>query len=150
MNNSEQVSIAITLSPTQVDEVVRAASQSRVPSISTLIADSLNAPFEPAGGTEVSASIKDATQEPDGVDEEPQVGGYLPVGPPDPRLSRSLLRGLSLLTCFGPDGSARGIVEIAHDAGMSPSTAHRYASTLVELGLLERDPKSRKYRLPGG
>ena len=31
---------------------------------------------------------------------------------------------------------------------MSPSTAHRYAQTLIELGLLERCPKSRKYRLP--
>jgi hypothetical protein len=152
MENSEQVSIAITLSPAQVDEVVRAASQSRAPSISTLIADSLNAPFEPAGGARVSASVKDATQDPDGDGdgEESQIGGYLPIGPPDPRLSRSLLRGLSLLTCFGNEGSARGIVEIAHDAGMSPSTAHRYASTLVELGLLERDPKSRKYQLPGG
>jgi IclR helix-turn-helix domain len=143
MENSEQVSIAITLSPTQVDEVVRAAAQSRAPSISTLIADSLGAPLEPAGRAGVSASANDA----DAVDEESQVGGYLPIGPPDPRLSRSLLRGLSLLTCFGHEGSARGIVEIAHDAGMSPSTAHRYASTLVELGLLERDPKSRKYRL---
>jgi hypothetical protein len=150
MENSEQVSIAITLSPAQVDEVVRAAAQSRAPSISTLIADSLNAPFEPAGGAEVSSSAKDATQDPDGVDEKSQVGGYLPIGPPDPRLSRSLLRGLSLLTCFDHEGSARGIVEIAHDAGMSPSTAHRYASTLVELGLLERDPKSRKYRLRPG
>lgn len=148
MKNSEQVSIAITLSPAQVDEVVRAASQSRVPSISTLIADSLNAPFEPTDGTTVTAS--DTTKDTNGVDEESQVGGYLPIGPPDPRLSRSLLRGLSLLTCFGHEGAARGIVEIAHDAGMSPSTAHRYASTLVELGLLERDPKSRKYQLPGG
>jgi hypothetical protein len=113
MDNSEPVSIAITLSPTQIDEVVRAASRSRAPSISAVI------------------------------------GGYLPSDSDDPRLSRSLLRGLSLLTCFGPDGSARGIVELAHDADMSPSTAHRYASTLVELGLLERDPKSRKYRLPG-
>jgi hypothetical protein len=113
MDNTEPVSIAITLSPTQVDEVIRAASKSRAPSISTVI------------------------------------GGYLPSASNDPRLSRSLLRGLSLLTCFGPDGDARGIVELSHDAGMSPSTAHRYASTLVELGLLERDPKSRKYRLPG-
>jgi DNA-binding IclR family transcriptional regulator len=32
---------------------------------------------------------------------------------------------------------------------MSPSTTHRYASTLVEMGLLERCPKTRKYRLPG-
>jgi hypothetical protein len=113
MHNAEPVSIAITLSPAQIDEVVRAASRGRAPSISTVI------------------------------------GGYLPSESNDPRLSRSLLRGLSLLTCFGPDGSPRGIVELAHDAGMSPSTTHRYASTLVELGLLERDPKSRKYRLPG-
>ena len=112
MDNSEPVSITITLSPTQVDEVVRAASRSRAPSVSTVI------------------------------------GGYLPTDSAAPRLSRSLLRGLSLLTCFGPDGAARGIVELARDAGMSPSTAHRYASTLVELGLLERCPKSRKYRLP--
>jgi hypothetical protein len=133
MDNTEQVSIAITLSPTQVDEVVRAASQSRAPSVSTLIADTLNAPLDAA----------------DRADEGPQIGGYLPSDSNDPRLSRSLLRGLSLLTCFGPDGAARGIVELSNDAGMSPSTAHRYASTLVELGLLERDPKSRKYRLPG-
>jgi IclR helix-turn-helix domain len=76
------------------------------------------------------------------------LGGYLPSDSEDPRLSRSLLRGLSLLGCFASGETARGIVELAHDAGMSPSTAHRYASTLVELGLLERDPKSRKYRLP--
>ena len=42
----------------------------------------------------------------------------------------------------------RGIVELANDLGMSPSTAHRYAHTLVEVGLLERCPKTRKYRLP--
>jgi hypothetical protein len=162
MDKSEQIPIAITLSPAQVDEVVRAASQSRVPSISTLIAASLNAPQRRERGSDSrSASCEDAddrengkdradgAQAPEGVlDEDSQVGGYLPVGASDPRLSRSLLRGLSLLTCFGREGGARGIVELAGDAGMSPSTAHRYASTLVELGLLERDPKSRKYRLP--
>ena len=68
--------------------------------------------------------------------------------PCDPRLSRSLLRGLSLLTGFGPDGAERGIVELAQELGMSASTAHRYAVTLVELGLLERCPRTRKYRLP--
>ena len=163
MDNSEQISIAITLSPAQVDEVVRAASQSRVPSISTLIAASLNAPLTRGPGSGSPSAPTDATDQENGtdrvngapgapedaVDEDSQIGGYLPIGASDPRLSRSLLRGLSLLTCFGRDGAARGIVELAHDAGMSPSTAHRYASTLVELGLLERDPKSRKYRLPG-
>jgi IclR helix-turn-helix domain len=155
MDNSEQVSIAITLSPAQVDEVVRAASQSRVPSLSTLIADSLNAPLAPTnvarsssppGADDELSSANEETE--DSSEDESQVGGYLPVGS-DPRLSRSLQRGLSLLTCFGADGAPRGIVELSHDAGMSPSTAHRYASTLVELGLLQRDPKSRKYHLPG-
>lgn len=113
MTNDQQQPISITLSPAQVDEIVRAASASRSPSVSAL------------------------------------VGGYMPSDVSDPRLSRSLLRGLSILTCFGPDGEARGIVELAGDLGMSPSTAHRYAYTLVELGLLERCPKTRKYRLPG-
>jgi hypothetical protein len=163
MDNSEQIPIAITLSPAQVDEVVRAASRSRVPSISTLIAASLNAPLTREPGSNSSSAQDDdaddrksgkdradGAETPDGeLDEDSQIGGYLPLGASDPRLSRSLLRGLSLLTCFGREGGARGIVELAGDAGMSPSTAHRYASTLVELGLLERDPKSRKYRLPG-
>jgi hypothetical protein len=112
MTNSQRISISITLSPAQVDAVVRAATNSRAPSVSAL------------------------------------VGGYLPVDDRDPRLSRSLLRGLSLLGCFGPDGAERGIIEMAEDLGMSPSTTHRYASTLVELGLLERCPKTRKYRPP--
>ena len=156
MDNSEQVSIVITLSPAQVDEVVRAASQSRVPSLSTVIADSLNAPLVP-NNTARSSSSPGADVEPsstadeaeDPSEDESQVGGYLPIDSSDPRLSRSLLRGLSLLTCFRSDGAPRGIVELSQAAGMSPSTAHRYASTLVELGLLQRDPKSRKYRLPG-
>ena len=147
MDNTEQVSIAITLSPTQVDEVVRAASRSRAPSIATLIADTLSEPRAPEDmprpfPTEASATAG-------GTSERSHPMGYLAVDSANPKLSRSLLRGLSLLTCFGPDGGARGIVELAHDAGMSPSTAHRYVSTLVELGLLERCPKSRKYRLPG-
>jgi predicted transcriptional regulator len=118
MDNSEQVAISITLSPTQVNEVVHAASQNRTPSISAQITNTL------AGRSE---SIDSA----------------------DPRLSRSLLRGLSLLTHFGPDGEPRGIVELAEEVGLSPSTTHRYLATLVEFGLLEQCPKSRKYRLPG-
>jgi DNA-binding IclR family transcriptional regulator len=33
---------------------------------------------------------------------------------------------------------------------MGASTTHRYVSTLLEVGLLERDPVSREYRLVGG
>ena len=147
MDNSEQVSIAITLSPTQVDEVVRAASRSRAPSIATLIADTLSEPRAPGDMPRSFPTAAPAAT--DGADEKSHPIGYLAIDSANPKLSRSLLRGLSLLTCFGPDGGARGIVEHAHDAGMSPSTAHRYVSTLVELGLLERCPKSRKYQLPG-
>jgi DNA-binding IclR family transcriptional regulator len=30
---------------------------------------------------------------------------------------------------------------------MSPSTTHRYISTLLAVGLLEQDPRSRRYQL---
>jgi DNA-binding IclR family transcriptional regulator len=66
----------------------------------------------------------------------------------DARLSRSLLRGFSMLTCFDLSGEPRGIVEVAEELGINPSTAHRYALTLLALGLLERSPQTRKYSLP--
>ncbi len=137
MTKDEPLSISIKLSPAQVDDVVRAASHSRAPSISTLIADILNAPLHPEDDDRPAKSASAS-----------RLSGYMPIGAVDPRLSRSLLRGLSLLTCFGPDGGSRGIVEIAEELGMSPSTTHRYALTLVELGLLERCPDTRKYSLP--
>jgi DNA-binding IclR family transcriptional regulator len=52
-----------------------------------------------------------------------------------------------MLARFGARSSERGIVELAAELGISASTAHRYAHTLVELGLLERCPTTRKYRL---
>jgi DNA-binding MarR family transcriptional regulator len=78
----------------------------------------------------------------------------LPAGPDaladgDPRLSRSLLRGLALLARFGPETPERGIVELAGELALPASTAHRYALTLVEAGLLERVPGTRRYRLAG-
>jgi hypothetical protein len=139
MSPEEPPSISITLSPVQVDEVVRAAAGGRAPSLATLIADSLGAPLADRSSPEESGQSHNGAS--------PEFG-YLPSDTSDPRLSRSLLRGLSILTRFGPDGETRGIVELAEDLGMSPSTAHRYAQTLIELGLLERCPKSRKYRLP--
>jgi hypothetical protein len=117
MPSPEQAQITIVLSPAQVDAVVRAASHGTAPSIAALVAGSLAGADVPAGDAD------------------------------DPRLSRSLLRGFALLAGFGSDGAERGIVELANDLGMSPSTAHRYALTLVELGLLERCPRTRKYRL---
>ena len=66
----------------------------------------------------------------------------------DNRFSQSLLRGLMVLASFPRDGTPRQITEVAKQLGFGASTTHRYAVTLVELGLLERDPVSRHYRLP--
>jgi predicted transcriptional regulator len=65
----------------------------------------------------------------------------------DRRLSRSLLSGLLLLACFPTDGTYLSNTEVARRVGMNMSTAHRYISTLVSVGLLERDPGTRRYRL---
>ncbi len=103
--------ISITLSPTQVQHVLRAAS---------------------GGGAQPAAVLLARTSLPPAEER---------------RLSRSLLRGLALLARFEADDRERGIVELAGELGMSPSTAHRYAQTLLELGLLERCPRTRRYRL---
>jgi len=52
-----------------------------------------------------------------------------------------------MLASFPGDGSYVSIAKLARLLGMSPSTTHRYVSTLLAVGLLERDPRTRKYRL---
>jgi IclR helix-turn-helix domain len=153
--------ISITLSPAQVDQVVRAAAQGSAPSFSALISTTLNAqrPANDGAIEESPAASADAaaTASADAVvpaaDNAQQNGepaldmtSYFPTYR-DARLSRSLLRGLFILTCFGPDNGERGIIELAGRLGMSASTTHRYVATLVELGLLERCARTRKYRL---
>jgi IclR helix-turn-helix domain len=124
--------ISIVLSPIQVEQVVRAASRSTAPGVAALISGPLR--------KRNHAPAANAPGAPGGVAQRPASA--------DRRLSSSLLRGLSILTCFASADEERGIVELARQAGMSASTAHRYAVTLIELGLLERSPRSRKYRLP--
>jgi predicted transcriptional regulator len=65
----------------------------------------------------------------------------------DRRLSRSLLSGLLVLSCFSLDGEDLGIAELARMLNMNTSTTHRYVTTLLAVGLLERDSSSRRYRL---
>jgi DNA-binding MarR family transcriptional regulator len=66
----------------------------------------------------------------------------------DGRLSSSLLTGLLLLASCPPDGSYTSIVELSRSTGMAQSTVYRYVYTLAAVGLLERDTRTRKYRLP--
>jgi hypothetical protein len=65
----------------------------------------------------------------------------------DPRLSRSLLAGLLLVASLPGDGSYLGNAQLARLLGMNVSTVHRYLQTLVAVGLVERDPGTRRYRL---
>jgi DNA-binding IclR family transcriptional regulator len=65
---------------------------------------------------------------------------------PDPRLSRSFEYAVAILECFTGERQTLGIAEMADMLGVSRSTTHRYALTLVALGRLEQDDK-RKYRL---
>ncbi len=63
------------------------------------------------------------------------------------RLSGSLLCGLMILASFPQDGGYMSLKDISLLTGKSSSTTHRYVSTLVAVGLLERDPRTRSYRL---
>jgi IclR-like helix-turn-helix domain-containing protein len=110
--------ITIELSAAQVDRVVRGA------------ADGGNMSVLLSGLRDVRAVL---AQEPRQLE--------------DSRLSRSLLAGLLMLASFPADGSYLGNAEIARMLDMNPSTTHRYVSTLVAVGLLERDPATRRYRL---
>lgn len=65
-----------------------------------------------------------------------------------PRLSRSLLLGLLVLACFPTDGGELAVTDVAEQLKLSPSTTHRYMTTLLAAGLLEQDPRSRRYRVP--
>jgi IclR family transcriptional regulator, pca regulon regulatory protein len=62
------------------------------------------------------------------------------------RYSQSVERGLAILGCFTAERPVLGIFEIADELGMSRSSTHRYASTLVALGYLEQD-RRRRYGL---
>ena len=62
------------------------------------------------------------------------------------RTSRSLVYGLDLLRLFTIEQPVRGIAELAEQMSVSRPTAHRYASTCLELGYLEQAPM-RRYRL---
>jgi IclR helix-turn-helix domain len=116
--------VTIELSKAQVDQVIRAAGQGGTMSVL------LSAVKDP------SWMLAVATEEPE-----------LPAQLDDRRLSRSLLSGLLVLSCFPADGGYLGIAQLARSLGMNTSTTHRYVTTLLAVGLLERDPGTRRYRL---
>ncbi len=132
-NNATDISI--TLSPVQVEQVMRAASRTRDGVVSNLLLMALgNAHDPPEGSSREAYELQRASR------------AALNAALDDTQLSQSLLRGLSVLACYGPDRPWRSIIELAHHLGMSPSTTHRYVKTLKTVGLMEQDPSTREYR----
>jgi DNA-binding MarR family transcriptional regulator len=123
-NVNNAVVVTIELSKAQVDQVIRAAGQGGTMSV-------------------LLSALRDAswTLAPDSQEHA------LPAQMEDRRLSRSLLAGLLVLSCFPADGGYLGIAELARTLGMNTSTTHRYVTTLLAVGLLERDAATRRYRL---
>jgi IclR helix-turn-helix domain len=116
--------VTIELSKAQVDQVVRTAGQ---------------------GGT--MSILLSAVRDPEWtLSLESEAWAY-PAQMEDRRLSRSLLSGLLVLSCFPTDGGYLGIAELARMLDMNTSTTHRYVTTLLAVGLLERDAATRRYRL---
>ncbi|HTB50313.1 MAG TPA: helix-turn-helix domain-containing protein [Solirubrobacteraceae bacterium] len=118
--------VAVTLSRNQVDHVVRAAlGDGAMPSVMGVMAST---GFHRSEARQVLGSRYRDLQE-------------------NRRLSRSLLAGLLVLSCFPPEGVDVGIKDISQQLELNTSTVHRYVLTLVAAGLLERDPETRRYRL---
>jgi DNA-binding MarR family transcriptional regulator len=110
--------ISIELTAAQVDQVVRSA----------------------AGEDGVAGLLR-------GLDEEGALASKYRALSESPRLSRSLLLGLLVLACFPAGGDSLAVSDIAERLGMSPSTTHRYMTTLLAVGLLEQEPRTRRYRI---
>ena len=123
-NDGPEETVLIELSKSQVDQVVRSAGQ---------------------GGT--MSVLLSALRDPQWTLALDSEEWAYPAQMEDRRLSRSLLSGLLVLSCFPPEGGYLGIAELARMLDMNTSTTHRYVTTLLAVGLLERDPATRKYRL---
>jgi DNA-binding IclR family transcriptional regulator len=59
----------------------------------------------------------------------------------------SVEKALGVLYAFGETRRALGLTEIAERSGLSMGAAQRFTHTFQVLGLLSKDPKSRRYRL---
>jgi hypothetical protein len=111
----EERPIAIVLSRSQVGEVVRAASKR-------------------AGGGSLFTGLRESSR----ID-------LAAVAGTNPKLSSSLLTGLAVLGVFPCDGSSLSNAEVARALGIGVNTAYRYVATLRAVGLVRRDPSTRRY-----
>jgi hypothetical protein len=136
MSKKRADEVAITLSPLQVEQVMRTAGRRRDGTVSNLLLAALDNAYEPgrSNGGGRPPDLQKATR------------AALENALEDPQLSQSLLRGLAILASYGPDRPWRAIIDLSDQLGMSPSTTHRYVKTLRAVGLLEQNPATREYR----
>jgi IclR family transcriptional regulator, pca regulon regulatory protein len=100
-----------------------------------------------SGEDGASAIVSDASKDPGGLLNGRSAGSEGGLRPS--QFSQSLARGLAVLLCFSPERPTLSVAEISHALGMTRSTAHRYASTLVALRYLQQD-EQRRYGLATG
>jgi hypothetical protein len=137
-DRADRERVLVQLLPDQIDQIIESASGARPQDT----ASSGNGAHAANGNGVIDAS------EP--LDPGAEMRWIFRPLMADKGLSQSLLIGLQVLTCFPLDGTHRGVAEVARQLGMNNSTIHRYMTTLLEVGLLERDPQSRWYRIARG
>jgi IclR family transcriptional regulator, pca regulon regulatory protein len=62
-------------------------------------------------------------------------------------MSNSLMRGLLVLECFSPEKPRWSLAELAPTLGMPRSSLFRIVKTLLEMGFLRYDDRSKRYSL---
>jgi IclR family acetate operon transcriptional repressor len=60
---------------------------------------------------------------------------------------QSVDRAISILNAFSINEAQLGVTELSHRLGLHKSTVHRLLASLEKGGLVERDPRNRKYSL---
>ena len=129
---ADEHEVAIALSQAQVEQVIRCVGTTRGGASTSLLAAALD--YAHQGVDAEHGWLHEAAQR------------ALNQALSDPQLSQSLLRGLTILSCYGPQRPWRAIVDLAKELEMSPSTTHRYVNTLRVVGLLEQHSRTREYR----
>ena len=60
---------------------------------------------------------------------------------------QAIERAVSILNAFSPEDPELGVTELAERLGLHKSTVHRFMVNLDAAGLVERDPRTGRYRL---
>lgn len=60
---------------------------------------------------------------------------------------QSVDRAVAILNAFSTNEAQLGVTELSHRLGLHKSTVHRLLASLRKGGLVERDPRNRKYSL---